>query len=147
MSVHQTLLIRQWSDDVTFFSLEIAEDRLTGVRLADGTLVERDVVTVSPWFVACAHLLADLGLSSVEHPSGLGEHIPCDATGRTDVPGVWVAGNVTDLAAQVGAAAAAGAAAAPRSTPIWSPGRPGPRRAGRGGSAAASRPATPAERG
>ncbi len=28
------------------------------------------------------------------------------------MPGVWVAGNVTDLAAQVGAAAAAGASAA-----------------------------------
>jgi thioredoxin reductase len=39
----------------------------------------------------------------------MGEHIPADPTGRTEVPGVWVAGNVTDLAAQVGAAAAAGA--------------------------------------
>jgi hypothetical protein len=29
----------------------------------------------------------------------------------TEVPGVWVAGNVTDLTAQVGAAAAAGAMA------------------------------------
>jgi thioredoxin reductase len=47
----------------------------------------------------------------VPHPSGLGEHIPADATGRTDVPGVWAAGNVTDLAAQVGASAAAGAVA------------------------------------
>jgi thioredoxin reductase len=42
----------------------------------------------------------------------MGEHLPADATGRTDVPGVWVAGNVTDLSAQVGAAAAAGALAA-----------------------------------
>ena len=32
--------------------------------------------------------------------------------GRTVVPGVWVAGNVTDLVAQVGAAAAGGATAA-----------------------------------
>jgi hypothetical protein len=32
--------------------------------------------------------------------------------GRTDVAGVWAAGNVTDLSAQVGAAAAAGAFAA-----------------------------------
>jgi thioredoxin reductase len=37
--------------------------------------------------------------------------VPADPTGRTDVPGVWVAGNVTDLTAQVGAAAAAGAMA------------------------------------
>ena len=34
-----------------------------------------------------------------------------DPAGRTDVPGVWVAGNVTDLSAQVGASAAAGAMA------------------------------------
>jgi thioredoxin reductase len=32
--------------------------------------------------------------------------------GTTEVPGVWVAGNATDLTAQVGAAAAAGALAA-----------------------------------
>ena len=42
----------------------------------------------------------------------MGEHVPADPTGRTAVPGVWVAGNVTDLTAQVGAAAAAGATAA-----------------------------------
>ena len=35
-------------------------------------------------------------------------------TGQTGVPGVWVAGNVTDLAAQVGGAAAAGALAGAR---------------------------------
>jgi thioredoxin reductase len=62
--------------------------------------------------IARADLLAPLGLSVAEHPSGLGEYIPADATGRTDVSGLWVAGNVTDLAAQVGAAAAAGALAA-----------------------------------
>jgi pyruvate/2-oxoglutarate dehydrogenase complex dihydrolipoamide dehydrogenase (E3) component len=45
---------------------------------------------------------------------GVGEYIPCDATGQTDVPGVWVAGNVTDLAAQAGTAAASGATAAAR---------------------------------
>ena len=38
-------------------------------------------------------------------------HLPADAFGRTAVPGVWVAGNVADLAAQVGASAAAGAMA------------------------------------
>jgi thioredoxin reductase len=42
----------------------------------------------------------------------VGEYIAADATGLTAVPGVWVAGNVTDLAAQVGGAAAAGALAA-----------------------------------
>ncbi|MPY79109.1 MAG: methyltransferase domain-containing protein [Actinophytocola sp.] len=139
MSVHQALLFRQLSDDVTFFahalpptgeqaeqlaargitvvdgevtSLEIADDRLTGVRLRDGTVVSRDALVVAPHMVARAGFLADLGLKPVEHPSSMGEHIPADAAGRTDVPGVWVAGNVTDLAAQVGAAAAASAYAA-----------------------------------
>ena len=49
---------------------------------------------------------------------GVGEYIPSDETGRTDVPGVWVAGNFTDLVAQVGAAALP---RRPRSTPTWSP--------------------------
>jgi thioredoxin reductase len=139
-AVHQALLFRQWSADVTFLShtmappageeaaqlaargigvvggevasLEVVEDRLVGVRLADGTTVGLQALAVSPWMVARAGLLAALGLRPAEHPSGLGAHIPADATGRTEVPGVWVAGNVTDLAAQVGAAAAGGAAAA-----------------------------------
>jgi thioredoxin reductase len=140
MSVHQALLFRQWSADVTFFphrapapdqqqaeqlaargiavvpgelaALEVAGDRLAGVRLADGTLVAREVLAVAPRMVARAGLLAALGLRAVEHPSGAGEHVPADPTGRTEVPGVWVAGNVTDLSAQVGTAAAAAAVAA-----------------------------------
>ena len=93
-------------------ALEVADDRLTGVRLADGTVIAREVVAVAPRMVARAGLLASLGLRAVEHPSGAGEHIPADPTGRTEVPGVWVAGNVTDLTAQVGTAAAAAASAA-----------------------------------
>lgn len=137
MSVHQALLFRQLSADVTYFahtmpppdgeqaeqlaargipvvtgevaSLEIVEDQLVGVRLGDGTVVRRDALAVAARMVARAGLLDGLGLRLVEHPSGMGEHIPSDPGGRTDVPGVWVAGNVTDLAAQVGAAAAGGA--------------------------------------
>jgi thioredoxin reductase len=140
MAVHQALLFRQLSADVTFFShtqpapdgeqaeqlaalgipvvtgevaaLEVDGDRLVGVRLADGTVVEREAVTVQSRMVARTGFLAGLGLHPVPHPSGMGEHLPADATGRTDVPGVWVAGNVTELSAQVGAAAAAGASAA-----------------------------------
>jgi thioredoxin reductase len=139
MSTHQALLFRQLSDDVTYFthtlpldheqagqlaargirvvdgevaSLEVVKDRLTGVRLWNGTVVDRDALVVSTRMVARAGFLAALGLRPTEHPSGLGEHIPADPTGRTDIPGIWVAGNVTDLAAQVGASAAAGALAA-----------------------------------
>ncbi|OZM78431.1 NAD(P)/FAD-dependent oxidoreductase [Pseudonocardia sp. MH-G8] len=140
MSVHQALLFRQWSADVTFFThtrpdltdeqweqfaargiavvdgevtgLEIVDDRLEGVRLADGTLIRRTALVVAARMVARADAVAGLGLRAVEHPSGAGEHVPTDAAGRTDVPGVWAAGNVTDPSAQVGAAAAAGALAA-----------------------------------
>ena len=140
MSVHQALLFRQLSADVKFFShtmppptdeqverlaargigvvdgevasLEVVEDRLVGVRLGDGRVVEREALAVSPRMTARADFLAGLGVRAVEDPAGLGEHIASDATGRTDVPGVWVAGNATDLAAHVGAAAAAGASSA-----------------------------------
>jgi thioredoxin reductase len=140
VAVHQALLFRQWSDDVTLFahtvnpleaeqaeqlaargvkvvtgevaSLEIADHRLVGVRLADGTVIRRDAVAVAPRVAARAGFLKTLGLQAVEHSAGLGQYIPSDATGRTDVSGVWVAGNVTDLVAQVGGAAAAGANAA-----------------------------------
>ncbi|MEV5648090.1 NAD(P)/FAD-dependent oxidoreductase [Nocardia sp. NPDC052254] len=140
MAVHGALLFRQWTDDVVLFThttaaptgeaaeklaarripvitgpvaaLEIRDDRISGVRLADGTVVAREVVTVGSRMVARSDVLRQLGLEPVEHPSGAGEYIPADAMGRTGVEGVWVAGNVTDLTAQVGAAAAGGAFAA-----------------------------------
>jgi thioredoxin reductase len=138
LSVHQALLFRQLSDDVAFFpntrplageeaeqlaargirvvdgqvaSIEIAGDRLVGVRMSDDTLVRREVLAVSPRMAARAGFLAGLGFAPAEHPAAVGEYIPADPTGRTDVPGVWVAGNVTDLTAHVGGAAAAGALA------------------------------------
>jgi thioredoxin reductase/SAM-dependent methyltransferase len=136
MSVHQALLFRQLSDEVTFIahavrpddeqteqlaargirvvdgpvaSLEIVNDQLAGVRMGDGEVIGCEAVVVSPRMVARAGFLDALGLRTVEHPSGAGEHVPIDPTGRTDVPGVWAAGNVTDLVAQVGAAASQGA--------------------------------------
>ena len=72
---------------------------------------------------ARAGFLADLGLEPTAHPRGAGEYIAADATGLTAVPGVWVAGNVTDLFAQVGGAAAAGAVAAAAINWTWSPKR------------------------
>ena len=84
---------------------------LAGARLEDGTLVELDAVVVAPYMRARSAVLDAPGLRAVEHPSGLGEHYPADPMGRTSVEGALVAGDVTDLAAQVGAAGAAGAAA------------------------------------
>jgi thioredoxin reductase len=140
MAAHQALLFRQWSDDVVLFvhagpaptaeeaeqlaargvrvvdgevtGVEVAANRISGLRLKDGTVVARQVVAVGTRMVARAGFLTDLGLRSVPHPAGVGEHVPADPAGRTDVPGVWAAGNVTDLVAQVGNAAAAGASAA-----------------------------------
>jgi thioredoxin reductase len=138
LSVHQALLFRQLSDDVMVFSntrpladeeaeqlaargiavvdgevisIETAGDHLAGVRMSDGTLVRRQVLAVSPRMAARADVLAGLGLRPAQHPAAVGEYLPADPTGHTDVPGVWVAGNVTDLTAQVGGAAAAGALA------------------------------------
>ncbi|MEC3919049.1 NAD(P)/FAD-dependent oxidoreductase [Nocardia sp. CDC160] len=139
MGIHLASLFRRWSDDVVYFAhtgtppteeeseqlvargirvvtgeiaaVEGTEDRITGVRLTDGTVVARDILAAPSRMVARAGFLADLGLHPTEHPMGAGEHIPSDPTGRTTVPGVWAAGNVTDLSAQVGAAAAAGAMA------------------------------------
>jgi thioredoxin reductase len=93
-------------------ALEVDDDRLTGVRLQGGRMVPLDAVAVAPYFRANSAVLAGLGLTPTVHPMGVGEMITADTTGRTDVPGVWVAGNVTDLMAQVLASAASGAAAA-----------------------------------
>jgi len=138
-SVHQALLFRQLSDRITYFTngarlseddaeqlaargitvvdgridaVEVHDDALRGVHFQDGTVIAVHVFAVMPYMAARAGFLAGLGLRPVPHPSGVGEHIPVDAAGRTDVAGVWAAGNVTDIAAQVGASAAAGAFAA-----------------------------------
>ncbi|MFC6344114.1 NAD(P)/FAD-dependent oxidoreductase, partial [Nocardioides hankookensis] len=143
-AVHGAQLWGQWTSDVTLFlngrpalSVEDAEklaargvtvvegpvaavvvedDRLTGVRLASGELVARDVLVAAPQFVANSDLLSSLGLEP-EPQEMFGEvfgyAVPAtDPTGRTAVPGVWVAGNVTDLRAQVISAAAGGLNAA-----------------------------------
>lgn len=139
-AVHQALLFRQWSDDVVLFAndlavpsdeeaeqlaargigvvpgsvaaVESADGRVAGLRLADGTVVARDTIAVGPRSLVRAPFFAGLGLAPAQHPSGMGEHLPVDAAGRTTVPGVWAAGNVTDPSAQVGAAASAAAFAA-----------------------------------
>ena len=134
-SVQHALLVRQWSEDVVFFvhtyaltSTELAQlqargvrvvrgevtrlvvdaDRLTGVELADGRVIERTAVFVRP--------------GNVPHADGLLNALACDvneagfatvdATGRTSTFGVWAAGNVVDPRAQVITAAGAGSAAA-----------------------------------
>ncbi|MFD3906551.1 NAD(P)/FAD-dependent oxidoreductase [Streptomyces sp. CB04723] len=143
LAVHQALMWRQWSDDVTLFlhtgpepsaeeyeelaardvavvdgevvGLEIADDRFTGVRLASGRAVPREALVVQARFTARSAVLESLGLTPVAQEMAgtvVGTYIPSDPTGATEVPGVWVAGNVTRLTEQVVGAAAAGLMAA-----------------------------------
>ncbi|MFF3755021.1 FAD-dependent oxidoreductase [Streptomyces sp. NPDC002018] len=146
MAVHQALLWRQWSGDVTLFrhtgpepddeeyerlaargvtvvdgevsGLEITDGRFTGVTVAgaEGRVFPCRALVVAPRFTARAGLLTGLGLEAAEREMDghvIGSHVVSDPSGATEVPGVWVAGNVTDLAETViGSAAAAVRAAA-----------------------------------
>ncbi|MEV6195050.1 NAD(P)/FAD-dependent oxidoreductase [Streptomyces sp. NPDC051920] len=140
MSVHQALMVGQWSKDVTLFLHTVAEDelsdedlrrlaaagvavvpgevaelvvsgdRLTGVRLADGTTHDRSVLFVAPRPVPRTGLLERLGAELRETP--FGSYPVLDPTGLTSVPGVWAAGNAAGFAEQVVNAASAGYRAA-----------------------------------
>lgn len=136
LSVHQALLFRQWSPDVTLFLNDTVEpteeewDRLAArsVKVVDGAVAAVDAVggvlagvtlrqgasfgvqalAVAPRMEARSSLLESLGLHPQEHPSGAGRFIETDPLGTTAVPGVYAAGNVSNLMAQVITAAAEG---------------------------------------
>ncbi len=143
LAAHRALLWRQWSEDVTLFlhtapepddeeyeqlaargiavvdgevaALEATGGRLTGVRLAGGTVVPCRALAVASRLTARAGLLAALGLEPVDQEMGghvVGSHIAADPMGATAVPGVWVAGNVANPFDQVVGAAGAGVRAA-----------------------------------
>jgi thioredoxin reductase len=98
----------------TVEEVEAGARGLTGVRLVGGRRVALDAVVVAPRLTARAELLAPLGLqpSEVRLDGHLvGTRIEAGPAGATAVPGVWAAGNLTDLQAQVVTAAAAGLAA------------------------------------
>ncbi|MGX1563719.1 NAD(P)/FAD-dependent oxidoreductase [Streptomyces sp. NPDC055506] len=139
-SVHQALMVSQWSKDVRFFLHTVAEeelsdedlrrlaaagvdvvpgevtellvedDRLTGVRLADGTTLARSVLFVAPHAVPQTGLLEQLGAELHETP--FGAYPVIDPTGLTTVPGVWAAGNAIGFGEQVVHAASGGYRAA-----------------------------------
>ena len=134
-SIDHAQLLRQWSEDIVFFShshsltaeeraaldargiaviegtitaLSVVDDRLHAVELSDGRVVPRTAVFMRP--------------SLRPHAEGLIEALGCevgedgfvqvDATGQTSVAGVWVAGNASNPRAQVITAAGEGSAAA-----------------------------------
>lgn len=140
MSVHQALMVSQWSKDVTLFLHTVTEaeltaddtrrltaagvvvvpgevaglvvegDRLTGVRLTDGTVHDRSTLFVAPRAVPRNDLFERLGAELRETP--FGTYPVVDETGLTTVPGVWAAGNAVGFAEQVVNAAGAGYRAA-----------------------------------
>jgi thioredoxin reductase len=89
----------------------VQDDRLTGITLEGGEVVARDALVVASSVEARSELLETLGVATAPvEMNGVvfGTAAVADPTGRTDVPGVWVAGNVSAPMSQVIASAAAG---------------------------------------
>jgi thioredoxin reductase len=134
-SVEHAQLIRQWSDDLVFFThtydlteaererlaargirivdgevrgLVVEDDRLRGVVLGNGRTVERAALFVRPGIrPRLDGLVEQLGFELDD-----GGFVRVDDAGRTSVAGVWAAGNVANPRAQVITAAGEGSAAA-----------------------------------
>ncbi|MGW6581064.1 NAD(P)/FAD-dependent oxidoreductase [Streptomyces globisporus] len=98
LAVHQALMWRQWSDDVTLFlhtgpepteeeyeqlaargvavvdgevtGLEVTDDRFAGVTLASGRVVPREALVVQARFTARSAVLESLGLKPVAQEMG-----------------------------------------------------------------------------
>lgn len=138
-SVHHAWLFRQLTDDLIYFTRgtdldaetrarfaarsiriietdvkEVVNDNtgaLASVRLTDDTFVERRVLAVATQMQARTEGLDGLQLPMEDLPDNMGRRFASAMAGTTEIPGVWAAGNATDLTAQVGASAAAGALA------------------------------------
>lgn len=134
---HQALLFRQLSDRVVVVrhgadefepatsarfaarGIEVVDGPARELRIEDGRLravvldtgeIEADAVVVAPRFIANADLYRALGGTTTAHP--MGEFIATGMNGKTDLDGVWAAGNVAELSAMVVGAAASGISAA-----------------------------------
>jgi thioredoxin reductase len=126
-SAEHALLLRQWSDDVIYFSptaaiperaqlvargirivegtvarLSIEDSRLRGVELTDGRRIPREAIFLRPQVVAQDSLLTPLGYDPAKTLPG----------GQSNVPGIWVAGNLSNAMAHLIVAAGEGAVAA-----------------------------------
>lgn len=137
-NLHQAQLLRQWSDRVVFIrhDLEALEpdderalaargirvvddrvsrllveaDRLTGVELDSGDVVELDVIFTAGRFVPRDGPLAGLDVATTDTPAG--PWIAVDGTGLTSVPGLWAIGNAATPFALVPMAMGSGVQAA-----------------------------------
>jgi len=87
-----------------------ADGRLTGL-VVDGEVVPADAVVVGGFMRARSDVLTSLGVETADFMMGetaVATHVPADPVGKTALPGVYVAGNVTVPSAQVVTSAAAG---------------------------------------
>lgn len=135
MSAHQALLMRRYSDRVTFYpnggeltEAQRAECAAVGVTVADtsvvgiargshaplelsldgGGVINHDCAFIAPVSAPRDAAFANLGLARAPH----GAWVEVGASGRTSVEGVWAAGNLSNPRAQVITAAGEGSAAA-----------------------------------
>ncbi|RWZ79786.1 NAD(P)/FAD-dependent oxidoreductase [Glutamicibacter sp. HZAU] len=135
MSTHQAMMFSQLSPNITFINhnpsalndenratlaalgipvieqsvqeIEFdAQGDLDSVKLADGRNVSAQALVVASKMNAQASLYLSLGGQLAEHP--LGTFIQVDDMGATALPGVYAAGNASNLGAMVMAAAASG---------------------------------------
>ncbi|MGC0364751.1 thioredoxin reductase [Rhodococcus sp. 27YEA15] len=138
-AMHQALMLRQWSSDVVLFRHRVGDlgaenleklaardvvvvegevtapvvenARLTGVQLADGTVVSRAAVFVGGALTMDPNDAVLRSLGAVRAETMMGEFVTVDGFGGTSVPGLYAAGNVVDPSLQVVMAAGAGAKA------------------------------------
>jgi thioredoxin reductase len=134
-AVHRAVLLRQWSADVVLLTdgpaeldaderarlqraaIPVDERRVTGVRahagalaavrFADGGELARDGLLVPALLRQRSSLASDLGAELTERGS-----VDVDPFGRTTVPGLYAAGDVTSPMPQVAGAIADGSRAA-----------------------------------
>lgn len=139
MAGHQGLLFRQLSDDVVMVvhdgvelpdeemeklgaigvrvehgtpqEVVVKDDALVGLRLADGSLLERQAIVVASKPHVRADYLGPLGIEPQPFEMAgavLGSVLAVEPTGATTVPGVFAAGNATDISMTLMASAAHG---------------------------------------
>jgi thioredoxin reductase len=133
-TIRYAQIVRQWTHDLVLFApqgelnardrtqlvaraigivegsvdhLVIEDNTLTAVAMTDGRVIPRHVLFVPPRFVPHSELLVGVGADVDENG-----WVAAGANGATSVPGLWVAGNVTNPRAQVITAAGEGSAAA-----------------------------------
>ncbi|AMU31787.1 NAD(P)/FAD-dependent oxidoreductase [Mycobacteroides abscessus] len=138
LAVHHALIFRQLSENVTLVRhndfpmsideaaqlarkniriidgpvsrLQVTQDSLRGVQLETGATIACEALVVATVVSARVDMLAPVRLAPQEMRLGehlLGTYLPV-TRGATAVPGIYAAGNVTDIKAQVITSAAAG---------------------------------------